>query len=189
MIDISVGILVGGKSSRMGENKARLQYKERTFFETIAQACQNFKNIFVSVDDSRKYQDLPYPLVEDELSAYGPLEGVYQLLKAVPTQYVLVLATDMPLIRSELLEALVQQAIGKEDCIVLCVEGKPQPMCSIYSVNVLPVLKKMREIGEHKPRILYQKVQTKYVNIEDLGFDKSLVDNINTKEELKRILS
>lgn len=187
MKEISAGILVGGKSSRMGENKARLKYKEQTFFEIVAAACRDFAEIWVSVDERSKYQDLPYPLVEDELSAYGPLEGVYQLLRHIQTKYVLVLATDMPLIQADLLRALAEQVTGSEDCVALCVNGKPQPMCSIYSVEVLPVLEQMRASGEHKPRMLYQKVQTKYVNIEDLGFDKALVENVNTKEELSRI--
>jgi molybdopterin-guanine dinucleotide biosynthesis protein A len=186
---ISAGILAGGKSSRMGENKARLKYKKDTFLETVAKACSDFYEIMVSVDDKAKYSDLPYRLVEDEKKGYGPLEGIYQLLKASKTEYLLVVATDMPCIRKQTLNKLAALVTGDEDCLILCVNGKIQPLCSIYSKKILYTLEKLREREEHRPRELYRSVITKYIELEELGEEPLVVDNINTKADYEAMMN
>ncbi|KIR02027.1 molybdopterin-guanine dinucleotide biosynthesis protein A [Lachnospiraceae bacterium TWA4] len=185
---ISAGILAGGKSSRMGENKARLKFGKDSFVEKIAKECSDFHEVMVSVDDRAKYSDLPYRLVEDDKKGYGPLEGIFQLLKASKTEYVLVVATDMPFINREVLNKLANLVTGEEDCVVLCVDGKIQPLCSIYSKKVLSVLEQMREKEIHRPRLLYKSTITKYVEISELDEDAIAVDNINTKEEYCRAM-
>lgn len=186
---ISAGILAGGKSSRMGENKARLKYKKDTFLETVAKACSDFYEIMVSVDDKAKYRDLPYRLVEDEKKGYGPLEGIYQLLRESKTEYILVVATDMPCIRKETLNKMAALVTGNEDCLILCVNGKIQPLCSIYSKKILSTLEKLREREEHRPRELYRLVLTRYIELEELGEEPLVVDNINTKADYEILIN
>jgi molybdopterin-guanine dinucleotide biosynthesis protein A len=143
----------------------------------------------VSVDDKVKYSDLPYRLVEDEKRGYGPLEGIYQLLKASKTEYVLVVATDMPCIRKETLNKLATLVTGEEDCLILCVDGKIQPLCSIYSKKLLYTLEKLREKEEHRPRELYRLVIAKYVELSELGEEPLVVNNINTKADYEAMMN
>ena len=185
---ISAGILAGGKSSRMGENKARLKYKKETFLEIVAKECEDFYEVMVSVDDKEKYRDLSYRLVQDEKREYGPLEGIYQLLRASKTEYVLVVATDMPCIRKDVLNKLAGHITGEEDCLILCVNGKIQPLCSIYSKKMLSALEQLREKDEHRPRELYKLVLAKYIELEELGGDPAVIDNINTKNDYEKML-
>ena len=133
MVKTAAGILAGGKSSRMGKNKASLTWNGDTFLHTLIDACRDFPEIYVSVDDREKYRDLSCTLVEDEEKEYGPLEGIYQVLKQMDAPYAVMLATDMPMISREFLKALVSNITGEEDCLVLRREGRPQPLCSVYA--------------------------------------------------------
>ena len=144
MVKTAAGILAGGKSSRMGKNKASLTWNGDTFLHTLIDACRDFPEIYVSVDDREKYRDLSCTLVEDEEKEYGPLEGIYQVLKQMDAPYAVMLATDMPMISREFLKALVSNITGEEDCLVLRREGRPQPLCSVYAKRILPVVEHMR---------------------------------------------
>jgi len=194
-----VGILVGGKSSRMGRNKAFLSYKENSFIETIARECEDFSSILISVNQTEAYNNLGYELVQDERDGIGPLEGIYQIIKRMPTEYVLILATDMPYIKktflkkfTDTLQDLNQSHSAVSEmiaCLILRAGGKIQPLCSIYSKKALPEIEKMREKEEYKLRILFDRVDTKYVDIKDLGFTKNMVMNVNTQDEYQVIIN
>lgn len=185
---ISAGILAGGKSSRMGENKARLKLDDQSFLEKIASECRGFSEILISVDTLEKYRDIPYRMVEDELIGYGPLEGIFQLVRACTEEYIFIAATDMPFLNAEFLNLMCTQLEGTEDCLALTKEKRPEPMCSIYSKKMLPVLEEMRERSIRKPRLLFDRVNTRYVELEALGVSPELVSNINTPEEYRKIL-
>ena len=187
MIKTAAGILVGGKSSRMGRNKASLTWNGNTFLHTLIEACRDFPEIYVSVDDRSKYQDLSCTVVEDEERGYGPLEGIYQILKQMDAPYAVMLATDMPMISPEFLQALVSRLTGEEDCLVLRKEGRPQPLCSVYAKRILPTVEKMRRDREHKPGLLFQRVNTRYVDLEELGFGEAVIANVNTPEEYEQL--
>lgn len=185
---ISAGILAGGRSLRMGENKAHLMYRGNTFLENVINACAGFGETIISVDDANKYPEVKYPLYEDELKGFGPVEGIFQLLVHARHDYVFILATDMPHIDSRILARMAERISGREDCLVLTSKGKKQPMCSIYRKSVLPVLKEMRSKDEHKVGLLFTRVQTSFVGIEELLCTEDTICNINTREEYQQIL-
>ncbi len=180
---VSAGILAGGKSSRMGRDKSSLVLGKMTFLERAADACKDLHSVCVSVDDISRFKDMNYPMVEDEVKEFGPVEGIYQLLKVSKTPYVLVIATDMPFLNREFVNRLADCATGEEDCVILTCEGKLQPLCSVYKKSILPVLKKMREEQEHKVRALYSRVSVRYVDALKLGGGLDLLKNINTRDE------
>jgi len=196
-MNISVGILAGGRSSRMGTNKALLPIKGIPFIETIIKECEAFSSILLSVNDIEPYQYLGKKLVQDELEGFGPLEGIYQILKAADTEYTLILATDMPYINKAFLksfsscldkpEILKNQQGEMPGCIVLRAENMLEPLCSLYSKHALPYIEDMRKKNDHKLRILYDWVYTIFIDIEDLGYSKDILLNINTPEEYNTI--
>ena len=84
MNGITMGILAGGKSSRMGQDKAHLPWGEKTFLEHLVEETSGFDEVLISVGSVAHWSDSPYQLVVDELNEFGPAEGIYQLLKKEP---------------------------------------------------------------------------------------------------------
>ena len=194
-----VGILAGGKSSRMGRNKAFLPYKESSFIEGITRECEDFSRILISANQTEVYENMGFTMVKDEKEEFGPLEGIYQIVKKIDTEYVLILATDMPYIKRAFLQKFTNSLKELKDtqkevnempsCVVLRAGGRVQPLCSIYSKKALPAIEKMREKGEHKLRILFDRVDTMYVDIENLGFSIDVVMNINTQDDYQEMIN
>lgn len=191
---VCFGVLAGGKSSRMGQNKALLSYKGMRFLERIVSCGRDFPEMLLSADSPRRYEKAELQLPErigfvyDQTDAFGPLEGIYQLLKECKSDYLLAIACDLPNLSQEFVESWASMADGQYDCYVLTIDGDhPEPLCSIYGKGCLEALEDLREQGIHRPRMLFDRVHTKYVDISELGYSAKLLENVNTPEELVRL--
>ena len=182
-IPVCAGILAGGKSSRMGRDKALLPCEQGCFLEKLVSVCGCFPEVLVSAARPEDYGFLPVPVVADQLEGFGPVEGIYQLLRAAKSPYVLAVATDMQRLEAEFLRRLAGCLRGDEDCLALRMEGRVEPLCSIYGKGALPALEALRREGCHRPRAAFERVNTRYVDGETLGCDRRLMSNINTPEE------
>ena len=185
---ICAGILAGGKSSRMGTNKMLLTRNGRTFLEHTYDICSVFPQRLVSVRDKNQYADFSMPFVEDEKEGFGPLEGIRQFLLASDHPYVFVLAGDMPFLTENFLRAFANRLNPKDDCLVLQTGEKLiEPLCAIYAVRILPALEQLQKEGIRKPRVLFDRTNTRFVDVYELGFPPEIVENINTREDYNRI--
>ena len=106
---ISAGILAGGKSKRMGEDKARLWHGGETFLAHLLRELREFDEVLLSVEDRRAWADAPCRVVEDQLPDFGPVEGIYQLLRAARNPYVLVNASFQQCLTALALQTLAGQ--------------------------------------------------------------------------------
>lgn len=185
--NLSVAILAGGKSSRMGTNKALLTINNNTFLNTIANEMHFADEVLVCVDKKYKYADLPYTLVEDVNKDIGPIEGIYQALLNAKNEYVFVCATDMPYLKKELVLYIKEFISSDYDCYVVRDENKVHPLCAIYSKKMIPVIAGLIAKNKYKLINMFELVRTKYIDINLSCFDKKLVKNINTKEEYREI--
>ncbi|MCR4601106.1 MAG: molybdopterin-guanine dinucleotide biosynthesis protein B [Clostridia bacterium] len=182
---MTLGILAGGRSSRMGKNKAELGAvnEEGTFLQHLVSLGSPFNDVIVSQDVEGRYSIPGIRTVTDRTEGYGPLEGIIRILEASWTEYAVIVATDMPNMTGELLQALTSRVKGTEGCVVLTKEGRPEPLCSVYSKKTLGELKVMISENLHSPRLLFDRVDTEFVGIEELGIDPLTVYNVNTPEE------
>ena len=187
MEQISAGILAGGKSRRLGTDKAFLPLRGTSFLEETIAACDGFSEVLLSVDSPARFAKFGCRMAVDELQGFGPVEGIYQLLRLARTTYVLVVATDMPYLIAPFLHRLAEELQPDMDALVLRAGGKLEPLCSIYSKAALPFLEKMRQEGIHQIRPLYAQIRTAYVDLEALGGTPELVQNVNTPEDYRTV--
>ena len=117
---ISAGILAGGKSKRMGEDKARLWHGGETFLAHLLRELREFDEVLLSVEDRRAWADARCRVVEDQLPDFGPVEGIYQLLRAARNPYVLVTAIDLQCLTALALQTLAGQIRPGVCCLVPC---------------------------------------------------------------------
>lgn len=187
-MNISTGILAGGKSTRMGKNKALLTVNEKRFIDKIADELSSFSEVLISAAEKGTYEDMGLCVVYDEHRDIGPLEGIYQLLNAAQEEYVFICAADMPFITKELVSYMTEFVCSDYDCYVLMDEEHIHPLCGIYSKKMLAQVCACIESGNFRLMKLLNGVRTKYIKLEYTSFDKKVVKNINTRAEYQELV-
>lgn len=188
MINKTLAILAGGKSSRMNyNNKALLNYKEKKFIEHIIAAGNDYKEIIIISNNDEEYKGFNLRVVEDIYKGNGPLSGIHSALSNSNTDKVLCIACDMPLITRETLNILGRY---KEDYDVLVpqVGGRLQPLCAIYSKNILPSIEEAIVKNNNKLQLLIKSQNYKIIegNEESKFIEKDFL-NINTEREYNEL--
>jgi molybdopterin-guanine dinucleotide biosynthesis protein len=185
---VSLALQAGGASTRMGTDKALAQFVDGPLLQWIVRrVAAPFTESFVVANDPARFRHLGLPVVTDALSERGSLVGVYTALLASPTEKVLCLACDMPLVTPRLLRRLVRLSEGHE--VAVPQQGDWfQPLCAVYGVGVLPEIERMLDAGERRIDRLYERVDAAYLDVVDgeFGDPDLLFLNVNTPEELER---
>ncbi len=188
MKDISVGILAGGRSSRMGMDKALIEYRGNTFLGRLVKEFSGWKEITVSLADRG---GITPPegcrTVCDVHRDIGPMEGIRQVLKASSSEYVFVCAVDMPFLTADLAEYMTRFISSDYDCYVIRDSKHFQPLCAIYSKAALPLIDELISKGRYRLMDLLEGLRTKYISLEHTDFSEKQVSNVNTRQELSEM--
>ena len=188
MIDKTLAILAGGKSSRMNNNnKALLLYKERKFVEHIISAGKDYKEIIIVANDEAPYKDLNLKVVKDIHKGNGPLSGIHSALVNSETDKVLCVACDMPFVDKETLNTL-----GKYDTdyevLVPVVGERMQPLCAVYSKEITNKLEDELLKNNNKLQKVIKELKYKVITgSKKKAFLEESFKNINTVEEYKEL--
>lgn len=188
MINKTLAILAGGKSSRMNyNNKALLTYKEKTFIEHIIEAGKEYDEIIIVANDKKQYECFGLPIVEDIYKGNGPLSGIHAAMSYSKNDYILCVACDMPLINSELLN-FMGNFIGNYEALVPIYNGRMQPLVAVYSKKIIEKVKNALINNENKLQAFIRSLDYKLVyRLENREFKKEEFFNINTPEEFKKL--
>lgn len=165
--EITGVILAGGKSRRMGFNKAEAEmHGESMLIRMIDKLKTVTPTIIVSVGSTR-YPNIPLTQVVDEYQECGPIGGIYSVLKASSSSFNLVVSCDIPLVSVTLLKYIVDRAIKADSTITVPIdeEGQIQMMCAVYRKDVLPILEQQINQRAFKMKDLLDLVSVEYVNI------------------------
>lgn len=145
-------VLVGGRSTRMGRDKATLQYGDKpqavAVYELLDRCCAK---VFLSC---RQGQTSHLPAIYDAVENLGPMGGILSALGAHPDKAWLVLACDLPF----LTEATLHHLIARRDPSQVATayrsahDGKPEPLCALYEPAVAMRLHEFVTQGELCPR-------------------------------------
>ena len=96
-------ILAGGKSSRMGQNKALMPLGDQRLIDRVVAVLHEvFANLLMVTNSPEVYADLDLPIVADIYPDKGSLGGIYSAIYHAPTPYCLVVACDMPFLNAAL---------------------------------------------------------------------------------------
>ena len=183
-LKISTGILAGGESIRMGQDKALIRIEGERMIDRLIRKFSSFSEVIISAAKPGTYEDTGLKTVYDENKKIGPMEGIRQVLIASKEEYVFICAADMPFLNKELVSYLAGYISSDNDCYVIADEDRIQPLCAIYSKKVLPVIEELIKEGNYRLREIFKRVRTKYITLEYTCFDRKTVRNINTRQEL-----
>lgn len=182
---ITAVVLAGGKSKRMGQDKAMLEFLGQTMLSRVLRELEKvFDKILIVSGEKEKYTDMGYEVIRDKYPNCGPLGGIQAALERVDTPYILVVACDMPLVNKKAIELLLNEAKGDFEVLILERKSQPEPLFAIYSKDCLPYLEaslQKKLCGVIKFISGLKKVKkVRWENIEDSYFL-----NVNTMEEMK----
>jgi molybdenum cofactor guanylyltransferase len=129
----SAVILAGGKSSRMGRDKAWLQVDGESLLARQVRLVREVgaNEVFISGRANTDYSGLGCRVVRDRLVDAGPLGGIESSLAASSSSLLLVLAVDMPKMQVQLLSRLVSRC-GERVGVIPRVNGKIEPLAAFY---------------------------------------------------------
>ncbi|WP_374721604.1 molybdenum cofactor guanylyltransferase [Peribacillus tepidiphilus] len=164
-------LLAGGKSSRMGQNKALLSFSDRKTVEKIASELQEATDEVLLVTNTfSDYKFLRLKMVEDEYKEKGPLAGIHAGLQAAENEYCFVAACDMPFIQGELIREIVSY-LNEYDAVVPNIRGQLHPLFAAYRRSCLESIEACIKNNDLRIRSFHSKVSTKIMKEEDFSTD------------------
>jgi molybdopterin-guanine dinucleotide biosynthesis protein A len=142
--DITGIILAGGRSSRMGTDKAFTKIGDKTLIENTCGLLKKYCiEILISANKKINETISGQCVIPDEREGLGPIGGIYSCLKHSGTINNLVVAVDIPFINHGLIQFLLANTDDNELVIPFTGVGKVEPLCAVYKKSVLPYLEKM----------------------------------------------
>jgi len=187
MTDVSIYglVLAGGKSRRMGRDKALLERDGQSQLAYIAGLLEDkAERVFVSTraeqqDDSERSR---YPRIVDRYEEMGPLAGILSAMEEHPDVHWLVVACDLPNISDETITHLVKNCSADHPftAYVSSHDGLPEPLCAIYRAGSTGIIRRFAEEGIHCPRKILIRSDTYLLE----QADPRSLDNINTPDDL-----
>ena len=174
----------------MGQDKAQLRLGPETMIERIAARLSPVTSSVTLVGNPQAYVGHSLPTVPDVYEKWGALGGLHAALSAAKTDWIIVIACDLPFVTRDLFERLKSFANEAVDAVVpIQPDGRPQPVCALYRRETcLPEIDRLVREGTHRPIALLRSVGTEYVlfkQLSDLPGAESFFLNLNTPEDFE----
>jgi molybdopterin-guanine dinucleotide biosynthesis protein A len=186
--NISGVILVGGENKRFnGVIKSNLIIGGRTILDRIVGTISDlFGEIIIVTNTPDKFGNYSsFRFTGDQYSNMGPLAGIHAGMKASALRSVFVFAGDMPFLDKEIIERQIDEYLRIKPLILVPkVNGLIEPLHSIYSNQLLPVLEEYL-ISDKRPAVrdFYNNTDVSYLKLTDSGKTRKAFMNINTPDE------
>ena len=187
--DLTVAVLAGGRSSRMGTDKSFVRVLGRPLIEHIlAQVAGVGDETLIVTNRPDAYAYLGLPLFADVLPDKGALGGLYSALHAARQQHVLCIACDMPFIVRPLLDHLLSLR-PEAEAVVPRLAGQPEPFRAMYRRDCLGPIRTALAAGQLRVTSIFADMQVRYVDEAEIDrFDPEHLSfvNINTPADLEQ---
>jgi molybdenum cofactor guanylyltransferase len=186
-------VIAGGKSSRMGADKAFLEFGGQTLLDraltVMGAVCER---VTIVGDPARfaKYESPRYKsVVADIFSGCGPLAGIHAALVHSPAKLNLMLAVDMPFVSQELLGFLFAVAADEDNHAIITVPRTSkgfQPLCAVYRREFSTTAEEALRAGKYKIDAAFSSVAVRVIEEAELaaaGFTEQSFFNVNTPQD------
>jgi len=181
-------ILAGGKSSRMGQDKGRMMFREKPMILHVLHEVSKLSLPIKIIANDNSYQVLGYEVLKDIVKEKGPMGGILTAMHHSQAEHILILSCDMPFMNSEIMNHLIS-ATDDEEITMAQEKERLHPLCAVYKTSLKKELER-RIAGEKlKMQELIDAVSCKFVNMDKfLVRHKEAFVNLNTAEGLKKYI-
>jgi molybdopterin-guanine dinucleotide biosynthesis protein A len=181
-------VLAGGRSSRMGQDKALMAVNGRALVEIVARNVLRGLDSVTLVGSRAKYSALGLPVIEDIHPGLGPLSGIHAALKHSRKPLCMIVGCDMPFLSVEFIEYLAKIAVVADADVTVAESSEYgyESLCAVYNKTALPHVEEAIAQRELKIAALYGRVKVRTLSAEECRPFNShgvLFSNVNTAED------
>ena len=182
-------VLVGGKSSRFGQDKALIEWQGQPLAAHVARIVQSSAGSATLVGSIERYSHLGYRVIPDPVAGFGPLAGLLAVLEDSSSSWNLVIACDMPHLTREFLTFLLGEAHGSTADALLPIgpNGLPEPLCAVYSSRARATIRRAVDSGIHKMTRGFEGLTIREIHPQEyqrFNQDGKLFTNLNVPQDL-----
>ncbi len=184
-------VLAGGRSRRLGTDKAELTFDDRTLLEIVIDRLSSVCPQVIVASGSRSARDipaLPVQFVSDTIPGAGPLAGVQAGLAVAPTAFSLVVACDMPFLNLPLLDYMAGLP-RRYQALVPRVADRWHPLHAVYARSCLPAIESLLARGGNSMKELLSRLDVRTLSEEEMRHhdpEGLSVFNLNNQQDLAR---
>jgi molybdopterin-guanine dinucleotide biosynthesis protein MobB len=187
-------ILAGGKSERMGVDKARLPWLDgKNLLERMAGCLRHLDEALISVGSAEPRSLYGLPAVADLRPGQGPIGGLHSALLACRSDWLLAVSCDMPLFERELADYLISKVCGAgaENGAILTMtrDERIHPLCGLYSKRMASLLESLMASGRRSVMDAARTAGFLSVSLSGTRFPDEMLTNVNTPGEYAALLS
>lgn len=183
-VALSAIVLAGGKSSRMGRDKALIEINGVPLLKRTCDAAKHCTDLVYVVTSWRDRYEAIVPDVQwiEESSPRSPIIAFSEALEQVSTDWMLLLACDLPRLQGEILKQWIAQ-LAETPIIVPRRNQRWEPLCGFYRRDCLPRLQQYLAKGQRSFQhwLDSETVQELVVN------DRQILFNCNSPDDLKAL--
>lgn len=190
-------ILCGGKSSRMGRDKATLPFGPELMLQRVirllSEVVDSSRMVIVTAQ-SQKLPTLPQDVTvtQDQREGRGPLEGLSAGLSALPSDIdaAYVTSCDVPLLVPAFVSRMFE-LLGHHEIAVPCEAGQYHPLAAVYRPSVLERIQQLLSANQLRASFLFDDTDTRSVSMDELRVvdpDLLTLVNLNQPEDYQAAL-
>jgi len=183
VFNYSAIVLAGGRSTRMGVDKASVRVGGRRLLDRVLSVLADlFDDVVVVGRGPDALAPAGVRFVEDETPGLGPLGGLHTGLGVIRNPRALTVGCDMPFLTAEVVHELLEQD-GAADATVAHLEGRAQPLLAVYARRVRPTVARLLASNDRSLMALLRTLNVHYVDIQ--AHSRACL-SINTPEDLRQ---
>jgi molybdenum cofactor guanylyltransferase len=174
-------ILCGGKSSRIGKNKALLKLGPFNLLEHSILTLKPFCEDIIVSANFNEFGSIQCQQIKDVYPGIGPISGIYSALLKSKTIHNIIISCDMPFISFEVISYIIENS-ENSDIVLPEVEGHIQSLTGYFNKSILPGIEEEIKNSHFKPIQMFKSMNLKVLKIDSsFEFYKDfLFFNINT---------
>lgn len=178
-------VLSGGRSRRMGTDKALLQKEGRTQLErTVDLLSRHLDKVFVSAraDQAEEAERARFDQITDRYDDLGPVAGILSAMEAYPDVDWLVAACDLPNVDDRNVQELLSAHTGQQPFVAFAssYDGLPEPLFAIYGSGAEAIVSGFVADGIRCPRKMIIRSEVPLLEQPD----RASLDNVNAPQDL-----
>ncbi len=180
-------ILAGGKSLRMGRDKALLEVHGQSLIARAASVLSSVSDeIVVSANDPTPYTSLGLQVIADAYPGQGPLAGLHAVMTWTRRPLVLLLACDLPRVHSRMLARLIELSEGFDMVIPQTADGGFHPLSAIYRRTCLPFIEAVliQQVNKMTAFLANSPLRARWLTSTEGFFADSDLINLNSPNDL-----